>query len=124
MLLKLIRFILGKIILTLDMLFPPVPRAKRTAEKQAVIDQETSHLALYQFEACPFCVKVRRHIKRLGLKIKLRDASGDSDARRELEEKGGKVQVPCLRIPEVNGGNDRWMYESSEINQYLSTRFG
>jgi len=118
-----IRYVLGKIVLALDALFAPTPQAKRTPVRQAAVDQETAGLVIYQFVACPFCVKVRRTLKRLNLKVELRDAAGDSAFREELQKGGGKIQVPCLRIPQMNGGSYRWMYESSEIISYLSTRF-
>lgn len=121
MLLKIIRFIVGKIILALNAIFSPTP-IQREATKQAAIDKETAPLALYQFEACPFCVKARRAIKRMNLKIELRDAANNSVFKNELLTGGGKVQVPCLRIPESDGKH-RWLYESSDIIRYLEEKF-
>ena len=34
----------------------------RDSAAQATIDQQTASLALYQYEACPFCVKVRLNV--------------------------------------------------------------
>jgi hypothetical protein len=65
---KIIRFILGQIILTLDWLTSP-RSPKRNSAEQAVIDAQLSGLTLYQYKACPFCVKVRRAMKRLGAQI-------------------------------------------------------
>ena len=121
MLLKFIRWFLGLIILTLDRLFSPTAMV-RDSKKQSEVDAATKSLALYQFEGCPFCVKVRRQIKRLGLNIELRDAQNDPKWRQELIAGGGELQVPCLRIEE--NGTVRWMYESDEINAYLAQRFG
>ncbi|MCL6416174.1 glutaredoxin [Aestuariirhabdus sp. Z084] len=117
----LIRFLLGRIILALDFIFTP-RSPKRSPEQQQLLDQQTAKLALYQFQACPFCVKVRRAIKRQGLHIQTRDAKGDSGYRSELEAEGGRIKVPCLRI-ETEQGDIRWMYESSEIISYLEQRF-
>jgi glutaredoxin len=118
---KAVRWLLGRIILFLDRLTRP--RAPRhSPERQAELDAQTAHMALYQYAACPFCVKVRRTIRRLGLNIELRDARNDSGFRRELEQEGGKQQVPCLRIEE--GGKTTWMYESGDIIAYLEKRFG
>ncbi|PWD87336.1 glutaredoxin family protein [Ignatzschineria cameli] len=114
---KLIRNILGKAILFFDNTFAPTP-VKRSAEAQAKMDQKTAHLALYQFHMCPFCVKVRRTIKRLNLNIELRDAKDNAQFAEELLSQGGKRQVPCLRI-ENEDGSVNWMYESDAINQYL-----
>jgi glutaredoxin len=122
---KLIRWLLGKIILFLDRSFPPkalTPTLQRTANQQALLDQATRNLALYQFESCPFCVKVRRQIRRYGLKIELRDAK-DAVAAQELLTGGGQLQVPCLRIQGPGGGEVRWIYESDTINRYLEDRF-
>lgn len=121
MILKFIRWFLGIVIVTLDALFTP-RSVTRTPEKQAEVDAATRSLSLYQFEGCPFCVKVRRQIKRLGLKIELRDAQHDPQWREELIRNGGELQVPCLRIEE--NGSVRWLYESSDINAYLVEKFG
>ena len=118
---KIIRWVLGKIILFIDALTRPKP-VQRDSQKQAEIDAQTPQLTLYQYLACPFCVKVRRQIRRLNLNIETRDAKGNSDAKQELTNQGGKVQVPCLRIAEP-GKPVQWLYESDTINQYLEQRF-
>jgi len=119
---KIIRLILGKIILTLDALFSPVSMT-RDPEAQARVDAETRSMVLYQLNACPFCVKVRRQIKRLGLKIDLKDVGTDSSAQAELMN-GGKIdQVPCLKITR-NDGTVEWLYESDAINTLLDSKYG
>lgn len=115
-----IRWILGRIILLLNWVFQP-KGVKRSADIQAKIDNETSNMALYQYEACPFCVKVRRAMKRQSLKIETRNAKSPSPFADELVANGGQQKVPCLRIQ--NGEEDVWMYESSEIIKYLETKF-
>nr|WP_239017376.1 glutaredoxin [Seongchinamella sediminis] len=50
-----------------------------------MVDQQTAGLALYQYEACPFCVKVRRAMKRNGLNIETRDVKRSDSAREELQ---------------------------------------
>jgi len=119
---KLIRWLLGKIILFFDAAFAPRPKV-RPAEQQARVDAVTANMQLYQYLACPFCVKTRRAIRRLGLRIETRDALHDPDYRKELEEQGGKQQVPCLKITHPDGRVD-WRYESSDIIAYLESRFG
>lgn len=93
----------------------------RTEEEQSRVDKACENLSLYQFQSCPFCVKVRRQIHKLNLPIELRDAKNNEQFRTELAENGGRVKVPCLRIEE----NDdvQWMYESDDINAYLQQRF-
>ncbi len=113
---KIIRWILARIILFVDRWFGP--RLQRHApETQARLDAQTAHMTLYQYAACPFCVKVRWVAQRLGLDIAVRDAKNNPDHRAELLEGGGKIQVPCLRI--ATPGADQWLYESSAIIRYL-----
>jgi len=94
----------------------------RTAEEQARADEASKHLALYQFSACPFCIKVRKEIARLGLNIEARDAQHNPQHRAELEAGGGRVKVPCLKIHQDDGG-ERWLFESAEIKAWLQERF-
>lgn len=115
-----VRWILGRIILLLSFVFSP-RGLKRDAQAQQQVDEQTQSLTLYQFAACPFCVKVRRQIKRLSLNVALKDAKV-SPYKEELLAEGGSPKVPCLRIEHANG-DVQWMYESSDINEYLTTRF-
>lgn len=116
---KAIRWILGKIILGLDKLTAPAPMI-RSVEEQKQLDEATAQLKLYQFHACPFCVKVRREIRRLNLKIELVDTLNDKAAEERLINEGGKRQVPCLYI--VNEDKSvTWLYESNAIMIYLQT---
>ncbi len=116
-----IRKILGSIILFFNWLFTPKGVA-REQEEQQKIDASTEKLKLYQYNACPFCVKVRRAMKRMSLSIELRDVRINSEYKKQLEEEGGRLMVPCLRI-ENEDGSYNWMYESSEIINYLSEKF-
>ncbi|GAD80220.1 glutaredoxin family protein [Vibrio ezurae] len=117
---KIIRIILGKIILLLNFLFSP-KGVQRTTEAQQSADTKAKDLTLYQFEACPFCVKVRRELKRQSINIELKDAKDDSQAREELQVGGGRIKVPCLKI--TADGKETWMYESSDIITYLQKEF-
>lgn len=117
---KAIRWILGKIILLVERLFAPAG-IRRSPEAQAGVDRQTSRLALYQFRACPFCVRVRFTLKRLSLNIVTRDAQ-NTPYKGELIAQGGQLMVPCLRI-EKGDGVTEWLYESAEIIRYLTERF-
>jgi glutaredoxin len=120
---RIVRAILGAIILFFDRLFSP-KGIVRAPEYQRFIDAQTTTLALYQFEACPFCVKVRRYLKRRSLTIELRNADENETWKRELITEGGEYQVPCLRIEgEGPDGKPRWLYESDDIIAYLDKRF-
>lgn len=112
-----IRRIIGPVMLLIDRLTTP-RGVNRPLEVQQQLDQETRQLALYQFKTCPFCMKVRREIKRLSLNIELRDAQHDNHHREQLQQAGGKVKVPCLRISQ-NDGEDTWLYESGDVIKYL-----
>jgi glutaredoxin len=119
---KSLRWVLGQIIIAIDWLTrPSIPNY--SSEKRAGLDAATASMALYQFGQCPFCVKTRRAIRRLGLNIELRDARNDPKWNAELIEQGGKYQVPCLRF-ENESGDVSWLYESTAINDYLDQRFG
>ncbi len=121
MLLKALRNGLGYTIAGIDRLTRPKP-IQRSAEEQRNVDEAVSRLSLYQFYACPFCIKTRRAIHRLNLPMTYRDAQSPGRWRDELQREGGEVKVPCLRIEE--GDKVTWMYESSDIIQYLEDRFG
>ncbi|MGB5734002.1 MAG: glutathione S-transferase N-terminal domain-containing protein [Thiohalocapsa sp.] len=121
MLLKIVREGLGRAVAFVDQATRPTPMA-RPPEVQRRVDIEVRSMALYQYFACPFCIKTRRAIHRLNLPIELRDAQHDPEHRAALAADGGKVQVPCLRIDE--GGDTRWLYESTDIIAYLERRFG
>lgn len=112
-----IRWVLGSLILFFDWVFTP-KGIKREADAQSEIDRQTAGLSLYQYAACPFCVRVRRAMKRNTLNIQTRDAKRCENSRKELIEGGGKLKVPCLKV-EQKGGNVRWIYESSEIISFL-----
>tara|TARA_R110001592_G_scaffold363396_2_gene687612 strand:- start:26124 stop:26525 length:402 start_codon:yes stop_codon:yes gene_type:complete len=116
-----IRLILGRLILLYNWLFTP-KGIKRAPQLQESIDQQTAFLQLYQYEACPFCVKVRRAIKRQSLNIANRDVKRSNTARAELLAGGGNLKVPCLRIQDGERGY-QWLYESNDIIGYLETRF-
>ena len=118
---KLVHLVVGPIILAWEWLTSP-ESMQRPPDKQQAIDEHTSNLVLYQFRMCPFCVKVRRTIKRLSLDIETRDALRNAPAREQLLSGGGEIKVPCLKI--INDqGNETWMYESSKIVHYLHERF-
>lgn len=120
MIIKALRIGLGQLIVLLDLITRP-RKLKRAPEAQAAVVQAANGLALYQFHACPFCVKTRRTLHKLNVPVALRDAKNDQQHRQALLEQGGKIKVPCLRIEE--NGQSRWLYESKAIIAYLQERF-
>jgi glutaredoxin len=118
---SIIRWVLGSLILFVDWLTAP-KGIQRPEEVQTAIDEQASTLTLYQYKACPFCVKVRRSMKRLSLPVETRDANRCDTAKGELLAGGGRLKVPCLRVVDAAGG-ESWMYESKDIINYLEGRF-
>jgi glutaredoxin len=118
---SIIRLILGRIILLFNWLFTP-RGVERDTELQAATDLQTAGLALYQYNACPFCVKVRRAMKRQSLNIETRDLKRCELAREQLLAGTGSLKVPCLRIEGVPG-EVSWMFESADIIEYLEGKF-
>lgn len=115
-----VRWLLGRIILLVDFLFKP-RKPKLSNEKQLELDAATQNISLYQYAACPFCVKVRWAARRQGLNIETRDAKRNKQFAEELQSGGGKLKVPCLRIEK--DGEQQWMYESSDIISYLQEQY-
>ncbi len=120
MLLKLVREGLGRLIVAIDWVFSP-KKVQRGSLAQKAANTDASTISLYQFYACPFCIKTRRAIRRLNINVVTRDAQKPGEYRQELGTEGGRVKVPCLRIEK--DGNVEWMYESKDIINYLDQRF-
>ncbi len=119
MLLKFVRNALGLIIVFFDWLSRPKP-ITRSSDAQSKAQATLDGHSLYQFFACPFCVKTRRAVHALGVDLELRDINKEPHRRAELEQGGGRVKVPCLRID--NGDQVTWLYESGDIIEYLQNR--
>ncbi|AHF66848.1 hypothetical protein PCH70_16950 [Pseudomonas cichorii JBC1] len=117
---KALRVGLGQLVIVADFLTRPA-RKKREPQAQAAVDQAARNLTLYQFHACPFCVKTRRTLRRLNVPVALRDAKNNENDRQTLLNEGGRIKVPCLRIQE--GDTTTWLYESKAIIGYLDQRF-
>jgi glutathione S-transferase len=78
-------------------------------------------LIVYEFEACPFCRKVREALSILDLEAEIRPCpKGGERFRGEVRERAGKEQFPYLIDPNSNTE----MYESDDINRYLFDRYG
>ena len=76
-------------------------------------------LELWDFEACPYCRKVREVLSELDLDYVAHPVPHGGGRRAALVALGGKMQVPYLIDP--NTGAE--MYESDEIVGYLQTRY-
>jgi len=117
--LKIVRNGLGLIIVFIDWMTRP-KKINRSETDQVIAQEAMKGLSLYQFYACPFCVKTRRAIHQLNVKVDARDINRNPAHREQLEQATGKIKVPCLRIEE--GDSVRWMHESDEIISFLQMR--
>lgn len=119
---KLLRLLIGPVLLLRERFSRPKGVARAPASQQKV-DRQCRSIVLYQYKTCPFCIKVRQEMRRLSLKIELRDAQQAGINREDLVRGGGQAKVPCLKITDP-AGNSQWMYESGDIVAYLRGRFG
>ncbi len=116
-----LRLVLGPVMLLKERL-TQAAGVQRAPADQAAVDRACQSLALYQFNTCPFCIKVRQEMRRLSLPIEKRDAQHDSAHRDALLQGSGATKVPCLKITEANG-QTRWLQDSNAIVAYLRERF-
>ena len=118
---KTLRVILGPVMLLKENLTRP-KGLTRPQPAQEKADRQCQSLVLYQYQTCPFSIKVRQEISRLSLKIKRIDAQQEGPDRQELLQRGGHAKVPCLKITD-KAGNSQWLYDSEKIIGYLRGRF-
>ena len=116
-----LRVVLGPVMLLKERLTRPAA-IERDPTAQSAVDLQCQSLVLYQFNTCPFCIKVRQEMHRLALPIALRDSQHNSANREELQRGSGGTQVPCLKITD-NNGQTRWLKDSSAIVAYFRERF-
>ncbi len=72
-------------------------------------------LVLYVKEGCPYCQKVRDYMEEKGIEISMKFINQSEENRRELAEKGGKEQVPCLLV------DGEPLYESDDIIEWMTS---
>ena len=81
-------------------------------------------IILYEFEACPFCRRVREALSQLDLTVEVRPCPKDAVKHRtEVEAMGGKLTFPFLVDPNTEAG-EGGMYESEDICRYLYAEYG
>lgn len=93
-------------------LYPTVRRDQRPNPKRL--------LEVFEFEACPYCRKVREVLCELDLDYLVHPVAQGSPHRAELERRGGKQQVPYL----IDPNTQTQLYESEDIIAYLNTHYG
>ena len=78
-------------------------------------------LILYEYEACPFCRKVREALTALDLQAEIRPCPrGGKRFRPEVIAQGGREQFPYLVDPNTNVA----LYESDAIVRHLFDHYG
>lgn len=81
----------------------------------------TRRLELYEFEACPYCRKVREALSMLDLEAMIYPCPrGGPHFRQQVAARGGKAQFPFLIDPNTR----RELYESDDIVAYLFAEYG
>src|SRR6185437_5927484 len=77
-------------------------------------------LELYEFEACPFCRKVREGLTSFDLDAMIYPCPRGSRYRDVVRARGGKAQFPFL----VDPSSGKETYESNDILRYLADTYG
>jgi glutathione S-transferase len=78
-------------------------------------------LELFEFEACPFCRKVREALSCLDLEAVIYPCPKNGPTYRpQVAKEGGKMQFPFLKDPNTGAS----LYESDEIVRYLFEKYG
>ena len=77
-------------------------------------------IELWDFEACPYCRKVREVLSELDLDYLAHPVAHGSPRRERLVRLGGKMQAPFLVDPSTGTS----LYESEDIIAYLNERYG
>jgi glutathione S-transferase len=90
-------------------------RVKRAAERRPAV-----LLELYEFEACPFCRRLREALSTLDLSALIHPCPKQGRFRAIVRERGGKEQFPYLSDPNTGVA----MYESADIVRYLVDTYG
>ncbi|KAJ9167326.1 hypothetical protein P3X46_021989 [Hevea brasiliensis] len=93
----------------------------QSLDKSETTSNSSELLQLFEFEACPFCRRVREALTELDLSAEVYPCPKGSIRHREMVRKfGGKEQFPFLIDP--NTGIS--MYESGDIVKYLFLEYG
>ncbi|MCA9666883.1 MAG: glutathione S-transferase N-terminal domain-containing protein [Myxococcales bacterium] len=95
-------------------------RGSRVRPECADREQPAELLELWSFEASPYCRKVRERLGELNLDYLVHNVAKKSARRPQLVALGGKMQVPYLVDPNTQTA----LYESEDINAYLTETYG
>ena len=76
--------------------------------------QQTCTASLYYSPHCPHSQKVLSYLKESGTTVTLRNVLRDPEAKKELQEYGGYMIVPCLVV------EGKAIYDAPDIIDWLS----
>ncbi len=96
------------------------PRGLRVLEEVQGRPAPAEPLVLWNFEASPYCRKVREALNELDLPYHVKNVAKKSPRRPQLVALGGKMRVPYLQDPNTGAA----MYESEDIVAYLHRTYG
>jgi len=96
-------------------------RFKSNPDRDSASGSDT--LSLYYFKPCPYCFRVLRALKKLGVEFEKRDIHADPRYQADLIAARGRKTVPVLRI-NSSDGEERWLPESRDIVRYLKSTYG
>ncbi|XP_058722064.1 uncharacterized protein LOC131593540 [Vicia villosa] len=95
--------------------------AVESVQNNEITSNPPISLQLFEFEACPFCRRVREAMTELDLSVEVYPCPKGSVRHREVVRKtGGKEMFPFL----VDQNSGVSMYESSDIVKYLFEQYG
>ena len=92
-------------------------RTKQVSDDVMTVTPGYEGLFLYYRQSCPFCRYVSAYLKSKGIVIDGKNIIENQKDLNELISRGGKRQVPCLKI--VIGCSEKWLYESTDIVEFI-----
>ncbi|MEZ4268858.1 MAG: glutathione S-transferase N-terminal domain-containing protein [Myxococcota bacterium] len=96
------------------------PFGGRLDARRAGRPQPEQMIELWNFEASPYCRKVREKLCALGLDYHVHNVAKGGARRAALVARGGRMMVPYL----VDANHDVGMYESDDIVGWLERTYG
>ncbi|MCY0963732.1 glutaredoxin family protein [Parathalassolituus penaei] len=99
----------------------PVKPVVRPIQELNTLERESRRMHLYLATNCPSSISIKRHCKRLGLRVVEKDVRRVDAFLNELVHGGGAPRVPCLRVD--GDKTSDWLYSPEAILEYLERRF-
>jgi len=87
------------------------------------MSKENTGLTLYVRDYCMYCNRVLSAADELGVNLEVRNIWQEPAFEKELVSAMGRPTVPVLKIDQ-DGGDARWMPESSDIVNYMQSSAG